>query len=581
MILNEKLYPFTSFEVRPGAGWFPNISLSPDGKLLACAGKRLVVLELPGCEHVYSSPVLFDSCGWLSNDLVWASCVDGFVSLIDIRTSSEVARLEHPEGRLACATSPDNRYLVTYSGTDGHLRIWDSTSGKLIVSRETPAAVSKVSWTNAGMFLGGRKMYLQRVSFENADFSFGLCSDYGVLGTGNIEEICQVSDSTLAVADDSGPVHLVDSVTLNRRTRLDGHANGTNAVAVVDANNLATIGNDGVLKIWDCANARETYSSRVHSSSGLDICVIPESHTIVSSSQDRQLRFTDALNPMADGGKNLPQQCSVRSMAWQSDGRNLIATYSDGNLRSWDVDQRAKKETSEFPSPSCSMVVIDDDLYAITPDSVIRCGGVSDADEAPAGMALASVWNATKCFTVDEDGVVRTYSSSDGFSLPVVTLKSRVLGISSSATGALFGVVDETHWSVYSDVGKEIASEKLEIGDGLAVFFIGDEAIGVVSTAETAYGSVRVVALSNRQSSTHWLTEVGITRVAVSRSGTLLAVVDIYGNVVVYDSLTGDSIAELGGQGDPIVTSLAFSTDGDLVAAGSADGRICVWDIGY
>ena len=70
-----------------------------------------------------------------------------------------------------------------------------------------------------------------------------------------------------------------------------------------------------------------------------------------------------------------------------------------------------------------------------------------------------------------------------------------------------------------------------------------------------------------------------IQSVAFSSDGTLLAVGSRYGDVQLWDVASGTNIATLEVSGWYTYYSVAFSSDGTLLAAGSDDGTILLWNV--
>ena len=70
----------------------------------------------------------------------------------------------------------------------------------------------------------------------------------------------------------------------------------------------------------------------------------------------------------------------------------------------------------------------------------------------------------------------------------------------------------------------------------------------------------------------------GAGALALSSAGDTLAVGGDGSNLILYDTGSGERLAELTGHGQPI-TAAAFSPDGAWIATAGRDGAVAVWDV--
>ena len=71
----------------------------------------------------------------------------------------------------------------------------------------------------------------------------------------------------------------------------------------------------------------------------------------------------------------------------------------------------------------------------------------------------------------------------------------------------------------------------------------------------------------------------GVSAVAFSPDGKLLAASDREGSISLWEVSTGQRIATLNEAGGKIVNDVAFSPDGKLLASGDGNGRTYLWNV--
>lgn len=202
--------------------------------------------------------------------------------------------------------------------------------------------------------------------------------------------------------------------------------------------------------------------------------------------------------------------------------------------------------------------------------------GPSRAVASPDGRTLS---------VAGADGAVRFYGLGDGTS-PVqvadVQLNGGQLYASSyDETGTVFAAAGSTGEVVVLDVSdptapQEIARVTTPESAGVLSVLVRD---GVLHVAAGA-GMLRWRLDDTGATALPSGDAVGVITDIARRDDGLLAVAGADGAVGLWRAGTGDRLAavrRLPGVADGEVTSVAFSPDGDLVAAGSKDGHVRVW----
>jgi WD40 repeat protein len=200
------------------------VAFSPDGKRLVCGGDHSLTIwscKSPGYELVARREGPTYRCAAFSPDgqTLALGCDDGTVLLLDGETADEWAVLRgHGDAVRSLAFSPDGAFLVS-SGQDRQITLWDAIEGKRVRSLGRP---------------GLNPVQLVAFSPRGDQIAVGeIC--------GNPQEVI-----------------LIDPLTGDPRSRLDGHSMGVNALTFSpDGKMLATAGGDRTIKFWDLKDGKQ------------------------------------------------------------------------------------------------------------------------------------------------------------------------------------------------------------------------------------------------------------------------------------------------------------------------------------
>ena len=170
--------------------------------------------------------------------------------------------------------------------------------------------------------------------------------------------------------------------------------------------------------------------------------------------------------------------------------------------------------------------------------------------------------------TFDYDGVIPS-AISTSLSEPIVhPISVYVVDTNGNYTWRFF-----TLWDV-ATVSSDIATLEHMYGVS-AVAFSPD---GSLIASGTVNGLTFVWDVATSEMVATLVGHTGIHAVAFSPDGTLLASGSSDGRVFVWDVETGENVETLAIHRD-IARAVAFSPDGTLLAAGAGDGRVFVWDV--
>ena len=165
----------------------------------------------------------------------------------DVATGEKAITAGHDASVHDLAYSPDGNRIAT-AGADGAVRVWDSSSGKLIHTLPLPSGVAARSVTFAP------------------------------------------KGSLLAAGTSRGEILLWNHETWKEVRRLHGHVNWVHSLAFhEDGRTLASAGSDQLLKIWDASTGEERRTYRGHTQALVDVAWAPGTPFVYSAGMDQTI----------------------------------------------------------------------------------------------------------------------------------------------------------------------------------------------------------------------------------------------------------------------------------------------------
>jgi WD40 repeat protein len=458
---------------------------SPDGRLLASAGRDSTarVWDLgdwsqlhefkndSGAVHDlgFSSDGRYLATAWGRSTTIWDPTFGRQVQALPPQ-GHDVNRVEF---------SPDGRRLLTVSGDEGVIRIWDLVRARVLQTLQVSGVVLR-----SAAFCGGNERVVgsgndgrSRVwnvasaevetTLETTGERAGVsrCSSDGKLvgfggagGTGRVWESASGNPSALlrghglrslggavspngryaALIGGDTAVYVWDVAGGRAVATLRGHTAPITAIAFSpDGLTLATGSLDSTARIWDAATGTSRHTLKGHLGMVFSLSWSPDGKTMVSLGADRSARVWDALS----GGEIgvLPSD-GWSSARFSGDGRSLLSLSRDG-VRFWEVATR--RMVRHAPVDSVRQVALSPDglLVRVNSDG---SAGIQDpasgrirtlADPpAPVGSIVFSP-DGRRVFLTGIDGTVAAWELSTG---------RKVAAFSAGAGGVLrvLGVLD-------------------------------------------------------------------------------------------------------------------------------------------
>ena len=540
----------------------------------------------------YGLSVAFSSYGIL----LASASEDNTVRLWDVETNTNIATLEGHERRVnAVAFSPDGRMLAS-AGGDGTVRLWNVESGQQKAALKGHEWVTSVAFSPDGTLLasGGDGT----VRLWNVETNANIASLEG--HTEVVNAVAFSPDGTLLASGSwDNTVKLWDVETNTNIATLEGHTNGVVSIAFSpNGTRLASASVDNTVRLWDVETNTNIASLEGHTDRVWSVTFSPDGTLLASAGRDATVRLWDVetntniatLEGHMDG---------VVSVAFSPNGTLLASASADNTVKLWDV---VKWWTGGQPRPQTLIKVSGDDQEGMSgetlPNSLIV--EVRDKDNNPlsgvgvtftvtSGYGKLSEQSTIEYATTDANGqaeVTLTLGPFPGTNTVEVSLGLRTLatfnavGVGMPTARSMEG--DYRTWRLPDDAIMRLGKGAIGRGDRVVAFSPDSTRLAVASAIGIwLYDVATATEVALLEGHTG-----GVTSVAFSSDGTMLASGSEDETVKLWAVATHTNIATLRGHTDG-VWSVVFSPDGKMLASGSgdpiihfpADNTIKLWDV--
>ena len=568
------------------------LAFSQDGKYLASAGENNSVIHIWNLENgniEFVRQIQHKARGLSSlifhsgNTTLFGINMLGPVIVFDIKTGNEISVKKYLDTRGIGVLSEDKRIYIGSIPDEGIIKLWDNSkgiNGEEFNQPETPTdnPLSKLLGGNRGKRNENIRVDLLTISPDNLTVASGhgkriqlwdvKTRNYRKSLLGHRELIYTLAfsaDSRLLASGSADNAIILWNVNTGRFVaRFTGNKNSIKAVAFspVDNSMLVSGGSDGTIRLWNTKDRKN--------------------HKIISAG------YTDA----------------VQAIAFSKDNKVLYSAASNGTVQIWDLTTR-----NELPSPDIqhhdgfSTLTFSDDatLYACQgQDTLInsqvstnwKYSGPIRLYQLPKGTEISSFSKNTVAVSISPDNkIIATYNLAHGIQLwnmntkqvldafPVDKSLSRSLEF--SPDGRLLITSDLEHKTQVWDLTmqEEITPLGLEV-TGEVAFSEDSRQMALVHDMGLDIWQITPTGLENKNT----FTSVGYIGpnplITFSPDGDLLLFVNYvspHRRIKLWQVNTQEVIGTLAGHDDKI-NSLIFSHDGKILASGSEDGTILLWD---
>jgi Tol biopolymer transport system component len=340
-VSNERKDPelsvlFSALAVRATWPWGHFVLPEVEGELGQAVFASHIQLTLRGHEG------FVNSVAWRSDGkrLATASESDGTVKVWDTESGKELLTLGHDLVN-DVAWSPDGKRLATTCDVDETVKVWNAESGKeLLTLNGHNGGISNAAWSPDGNRLATGSLDGARV--WDATSGKNLLTLHGA----SVLSVAWSPNGTrLATIIENNAAEVWDIASAKKLLTLIGHTDTVHSVAwSPDGKRLATASSDGTAKVWDASSGKELVTLHGHGEL-YSVAWSPDGERLATSNGDNTARVWDASS-----GRELLTLIShndlVGMVAWSPDGKRLATASSDGTAKVWD----ATREREEVPS---------------------------------------------------------------------------------------------------------------------------------------------------------------------------------------------------------------------------------------
>jgi len=617
-----------------GFGTISGAAWSPDGQLLVLTSslgiyvydmktfwedkKTLSIkafIEYPNLKVVTFSPngEVFATGSTFTPDSTEGSIQVWQTSDLSLLHSFEAA---HRYGVTTLLFSPQSDLLISGGGGDGTAKVWQMSDGMLVKS--IPAFSSYISGGafsedgNLVYFLGNDRETAHIKSFDLTEEmrknNKALLQNQRAFAFSSAHNFIAVSyeyfDTSLKLYDfntleDNGVITEYDSFYSEAPTLYSLAFSPDGSILASSDHDFSVIptDQDGNVTLWDISS-RESICTLPHQKSAIDILSFSPNGTALLTGGDSGLRLWNVkgCTPLT----SFDRFAVIRDAAYTENGK-VVSVAQDGSLSLWDIasnttlyreelDERILDVAISIPGKKISLSKSSGiEVLKFNDDQISSLWKLENNEVAL--IDIVDIEGKTYIaysteFSFEQDGSVNNGSVSlvdieSQTELATFTHQKWATNLALSHNGNTIALANIKYPSGTTElldvptgkIAESISCAALGIFD--VQFSFDDAHLALACMSKTTLYDLlkgRIIWSASRDQG------MEIYSLAFSSDGLILAAGDREGKIMLWDVTSGEQIAILSGHIDKI-NSLTFSEDGTILVSGSEDGTIRIWGV--